>query len=310
MIRWLIFIILLTFAPASADAMITQQDTNDMPPSVEMERDGDELTLSWGPHPNTGYQISILDSYEGEDGWNVVYSLSYPPEGNQEGILHTETHPQAKTTVPKEVQDIHLYEEKNGQTYEQLPTTTVHDRYTWTLDFDQDLSEDMVSNDLIYLTDKNNEKLENVILISSPSQIKILPPTEDYEPGEVYHLYIDPMLENTDGDSLEQGYKQTFYIDDDGYSNQDWQPPNPIENHTFTFDAEAEDEDERNSMDSERIYSIFPIENEDGNVYVIRHTDPENEEEVAIPPVTAPSSFFPLHPLLPYPHQYAINEMS
>ncbi|QDI92765.1 hypothetical protein EPH95_17645 [Salicibibacter halophilus] len=263
-----------------------------------------------GPHPNTGYQISIVDSYEGDHGWNIVYSLSYPSQDDQDGILHTKTHPQAKTTVPEDVQNVQLFEERNGETYEQLPTTDVHDRYTWTLEFDEDVSDEDVSNDLIYVVDDENEKQDNVILISSPSQIQVLPPTDGYETGGLYHLYIDPSLESQSGSTMERGYKQSFYINAD---HHEWQPPNLVENHTFRFDSgeEDEDEDDEEPTESERIYSVFPvdIEGERDEAYVIRQLDPYNEEEVVIPPVTTPSFFLPVHPLLPYPHQYGVYEL-
>ncbi|QQK79479.1 hypothetical protein HUG20_06060 [Salicibibacter cibi] len=304
--RWLISILLvhLFTIPELAHSQVSY----DHPPAVEMEREGDQVTLDWGPHPNTGYQISIVDSYEGDHGWNIDYSLSYPPQDDQDGILHTETHPQAKTTVPEDVQNVRLHEEKNGITYEQLPTTDVHDRYSWTLEFDEDVSEEDVSNDLIYVVDEENERQDNVILISSPTQIQVLPPTDGYETGGLYHLYIDPSLESQSGSTLEQGYKQSFYINGD---HHEWQPPNQVENHTFTFDSGEEDEGEEEASESERIYSVFPVDIEDerDEAYVIRQLDPYNEEEVVIPPVTTPSFFLPVHPLLPYPHQYGVYEL-
>lgn len=221
----------------------SQDARSDLSPTVEMERKRDELTLNWGPHPNTGYQLSINDSYEDDNGWNVVYSLSYPTADDQQGILHTRTHPQATATVPEDVENVNLIEEKNGKTFEQLSATDIHESDTWNLDFDQDLRDDPISiSDYIYVLDENNDEQDIIILVSSPSQIIVLPPAEGYEYGELYQLYIAPSLENDNGDSLEQGYKQPFYIGSET-DRLEWQPPNPIEDLTLNFDGPSEEEE-------------------------------------------------------------------
>ncbi|SDI83504.1 hypothetical protein [Natribacillus halophilus] len=319
--RWLASFVLVPFMliPAIAHANgpigdIDQQMDSDTPPAVEMDREGDEVTLDWGPHPNTGYQLSIVDSYEGDNGWNIVYELSYPPEDDQSGILHTQVHPRATTTVPEEVQNVNLFEQNNGDTFAQLPNTAIDERHSWTLEFDEELAGDDISNDLIYVMDENNERQENVILISSPSQITVFPPPDGYDTGELYRLYIDPSLENEMGQSLEQGYKQSFYISEDT-DYHEWQPPNMIESQTFSFESPSQEDGDDNEADiteGERIYSIFPmaLEGEGGEAYVIRHLEPDHEEEVVIPPVTTPSFFLPVHPFLPYPHHYGFNQES
>lgn len=278
---------------------------SEKPATIELNRDGEAVTLSWGPHSNTGYRISIVDSFERDQQWYILYTLDFP-EDNEAGVLDTVSHPQAFTTVPEEYSVINLVEESDDRYYQHLPTVTVEPDHSFELSFEEPLLEDAISNDLLYVLDEEHELVQNFIFIYTPTEVHIRPPTDSYKDGQLYHLYIDAGIENTSGEHLTKGYKQSFYVQEDDDSANEWLPPNMLETQALQFEGERSSvEDDR---EGDNMFSIHLSESEDGS-YIILQSDEDELEEVMLPPVTTPSSFLPLHPFLPYPHQYGLTQM-
>ncbi|MBM7634919.1 hypothetical protein [Geomicrobium sediminis] len=278
------------------------EPTEDAPPTIQLNRDGEYVELVWGPHPNTGYRIEIVDSYEQDGEWQIIYSLT-TPERNEPGLLETTAFPKTTTMVPSEYQDIQLIEERDSSFYHHFPLLTVSETHSFELQFSEPFDEETISNESLFVTDHEGNVIHNFIFIYTPTQIQVRPPSDGYDHGGLYYLYVNDSIENQSDQSLSKSYKQPFYIDED-VEQRDMPPSTWLEYQEMEFDGEQPIEAED---DSDHLFSIHLSENEDGS-YIILHNDEQSSSESLLPPVSIPSSFLPLHPTLPFPHQYGLTK--
>lgn len=89
----------------------------------------------------------------------------------------------------------------------------VNPHHNWSVNFNYELNETTMNSSNIYVR-HNDEKVEgiNLELNADKKSVTLSAPTEGYQAGQVYHLYIEPSVKSTKGKNLKQPIIMKFTI--------------------------------------------------------------------------------------------------
>ncbi len=101
-------------------------------------------------------------------------------------------------------------EEKNN--YDQLPSAIgVSEDKIWTIDFNEKLKSNTINNKSVFVVDNDNNKIPVSLEVDGKS-VHIQPPSQLYQQGEGYTLYVEDTVEFQSDDKLEKPMKMEFII--------------------------------------------------------------------------------------------------
>lgn len=271
---WVLFSIVLAFSIFPGHASMVTLDSmadevNTSPPGLSYSLNDEELTMAWGEKNSTGYRINIEQTNISENTLQIYYSLRYPdPEefNIEHSVYPTDTAP--LDSQADEIENVEMYEVKNSSTFKDVDTPVKIARdEIWTLTLNQAVNPDSLTEENIYITDENDEKLNSVLVLTTDQEVKIIPSAEEMERGSIYTLYVEQELESSASNSLLGGYKQSFYIDNG--ETISWRRDAPvtmqpiIANQVLELSFQGTSAEETSEMDEE--IDVFPIEIDENN---------------------------------------------
>ena len=83
----------------------------------------------------------------------------------------------------------------------------------WTIVFNKEITSDSVNNNNIFVKDSNGTLINtSVALDTTKKSVAVYPPSEKYQAGETYYLYLKDTIEAADSKLLKSGIKMQFTI--------------------------------------------------------------------------------------------------
>ncbi|WP_096201625.1 protease complex subunit PrcB family protein [Bacillus sp. FJAT-45350] len=170
----------------------------------------EEIKLSWGEKPTSGYDIQILDLEFEENNLSILYRLIEP--NPDEHHLTVITYPTATAKLPVDKEKITQITLMDVADFiEKAQTKNVEAYKTWSITFNQELDYRAVTQNTLFVVDSEGERVDNLV-INEGKTIRIHPPFDHYEYGETYTLYGTQGLTSVSGNQLNNGFRMSFTI--------------------------------------------------------------------------------------------------
>lgn len=161
--------------------------------------------------------------YDGSDGGYRVYDNDleagdyYLKLDNKQDIaggysINTSSNTSEPDPDPEPKPEPEPEPDKSYDNWTKTNTTDISPSKTWTITFNQNLDSNYLSTEYIYIKDANGKKLDTNLNFDTNKKVLISSPTNNYDSGKIYTLYVENQIKSTENKFLSTGIKMDFTI--------------------------------------------------------------------------------------------------